>query len=201
MRNNIWAQMAIGAAAGFAGSMAIQALLKTHQKVSPETMPPINEEPGQFMIRKVKTVLPERVQNKVPHKAEAIAGNLLGLGYGMTFGAVYALARPRTERMVLEGALLGVASWAVGFLGWLPGAKLMPPVWKLKPTQIALPIAEHALYGVATVAGYRWLKERVEASFTGPLSQRHLRRAMQHPLSPMRRVSKRMLRPRRFHLV
>jgi hypothetical protein len=36
-------------------------------------------------------------------------------------------------------------------------------VWKQKPTQVILPVAEHALYGVATVAGYRWLQERIES--------------------------------------
>jgi len=37
----------------------------------------------------------------------------------------------------------------------------MPPVWKQTPLQAVLPVAEHALFGVATVAGYRWLEERV----------------------------------------
>jgi hypothetical protein len=39
----------------------------------------------------------------------------------------------------------------------------MRPVWKQKPAQVALPIAEHALYGIATVGSYRWLRDRVEA--------------------------------------
>ncbi|HTL17320.1 MAG TPA: hypothetical protein VL793_08790, partial [Patescibacteria group bacterium] len=69
----------------------------------------------------------------------------------------------RASRMFGEGALLGLLTWAVGYLGWLPGAKLMPPVWKHQPKQIAMPIAEHALFGVATVAGYRWLQKRALA--------------------------------------
>lgn len=163
MRNNIWQDVAIGAVAGIAGTMVIQSLLMAHQKVSPETMPPINRDPGEFMLSKAKAALPAKAQERVPQKVEAVSAKLLGLGYGMTFGALYAVARPKTKQSLLEGALLGLAAWAVGYLGWLPGAKLMRPVWKQKPTQVILPVAEHALYGVATVAGYRWLQERVKA--------------------------------------
>jgi uncharacterized membrane protein YagU involved in acid resistance len=162
MRNNLWKQLAFGAVAGFAGSMAIQALLMAHQKVSPQTMPPINQDPGEFMLGKAKAALPRKARQRVPKQVEAVSAKLLGLGYGMTFGAVYAMARPKTQRTILEGALLGIATWAVGYLGWLPAAKLMPPVWKQKPAQVIVPVAEHALYGMATVAGYRWLKERAE---------------------------------------
>ncbi len=161
MRNNVWKQLAFGAVAGFAGTVVIQSLLMAHQKVSPQTMPPINRDPGEFMFSKAKSALPVKAQARVPHKVDAISAKLLGLGYGMTFGALYAVARPKTKRSLLEGALLGLAAWAVGYLGWLPGARLMRPVWKQNPAQVVLPVAEHALYGVATVAGYRWLQERV----------------------------------------
>jgi len=155
--------MAFGAVAGFAGTVVIQSLLMAHQKVSPQTMPPINRDPGEFMLSKAKAALPAKAQERVPHKVEAASAKLLGLGYGMTFGALYAVARPETKRSLLEGALLGLAAWAVGYLGWLPGAKLMRPVWKQNPAQVVLPVAEHALYGVATVAGYCWLQERTES--------------------------------------
>lgn len=155
--------MAFGAVAGFAGTVVIQSLLMAHQKVSPKTMPPINRDPGEFMLSKVKEALPEKARARVPRQVGAVSSKLLGLGYGMTFGALYAAARPRTKQSLLEGALLGLAAWAVGYLGWLPGTRLMRPVWKQNPVQVILPVAEHALYGVATVAGYRWLQERGEA--------------------------------------
>lgn len=163
MQNNVWKQLAFGAAAGFAGTVVIQSLLLAHQKISPKTMPPINRDPGEFMLSKAKSALPAKAQVRVPHKVEATSAKLLGLGYGMTFGALYGVTRPRSKRALLDGALLGLAAWAVGYLGWLPGARLMRPVWKQKPAQVVVPIAEHALYGIATVAGYQWLKDRVEA--------------------------------------
>jgi hypothetical protein len=36
----------------------------------------------------------------------------------------------------------------------------MPPVWKQEPRQIAMPIAQHAVYGAATVAAYDWMLGR-----------------------------------------
>jgi len=50
--------MAFGALAGFAGTVVIQSLLMAHQKVSPQTMPPINRDPGEFMLSKAKAALP-----------------------------------------------------------------------------------------------------------------------------------------------
>ena len=157
---DLWLRLALGAAAGLAGTMAIQALLKAHEKVSPATMPPIKEHPGRFMLRKAKQSLPRKVRRRVPRKVENAGANLLGMGYGITFGALYAVTRPKTRWTLLEGTLLGVIAWAAGYLGWLPLAKLMPPVWKQKPTQAIIPVAEHAAFGVATVAGYGWLKRR-----------------------------------------
>lgn len=153
-------RLALGAAAGLAGTVAIQTILKAHQKVSPGTLPPINEHPGQFMMRKAKEALPEKMRPHVPQKLQSAGANLLGMGYGMAFGALYAVARPKTRQSLLEGAILGVIAWAVGYLGWLPGAKLMPPIWKQRASQAITPVAEHAAFGVATVAGYDWLKQR-----------------------------------------
>lgn len=163
MQNNLCKQLAIGAAAGLVGTMAIQTLLKTHSKFSPRTMSPIRRDPGEHLLHKARRSLPWKIRKHIPRKIEATGGKLLGVGYGMAVGAVYATARRKTQRTLLEGALLGLATWAVAYLGWLPGAKLMKPVWKHKPAQAAMPLAEHALYGIATVGSYRWLKNRVEA--------------------------------------
>ncbi len=85
----------------------------------------------------------------------------------MTLALGYALTRSTTARRSLEGLLFGLAAWAIGYLGWLPATRLMPPVWKHKPRQIVAPLAEHAVYGLATVAGFNWLR--------GALAERSLR--------------------------
>ena len=72
--------------------------------------------------------------------------------YGATFGAAYAAARHKSKHPVLEGTLLGVGVWAVGYLGWLPAAGLIKPVWKEDPKRTLAEVARHAAYGVATAA-------------------------------------------------
>src|SRR5437660_1221614 len=158
---NLCARLAIGALAGLGGTLALQAIRTANQKILPRSSPPIKKDPGEFMVNKAEQLLPRTTRKRIPVKAETAAAKCLALGYGMTFGALYSSARPHTKRALLEGSLLGLIAWAAGYLGWLPAAGLMRPVWKHKPRQIPLPIAEHALYGVATVAGYRWIKERL----------------------------------------
>ncbi len=161
--NRSWKNLALGAAAGLAGTMVVQVFRLTDIKLLPESQPPIKDDPGRFMINKAKLALPDAARPQLPPATEALLSKLLAAGYGITFGALYAALRQRSNRLLVEGALLGLATWAVGYLGWLPATGLMPPVWKHKSKQIAAPIAEHTFYGLATVAGYRWLKQRFPA--------------------------------------
>lgn len=161
--DNFWIRVALGAAAGLAGTMALQAVRKTNQRAMPQGSPPIKEDPGEFIVRKAEGVLRRNTRIRVPQGMETTAARLLAMGYGMTFGALYASARPQSRSRLLEGTLLGLVCWAAGYLGWLPATGLMRPIWKHKPAQIALPVAEHALYGLATVSGYDWLREKLTA--------------------------------------
>lgn len=157
---SIWLDLALGAAAGLAGTMALQALHTAGQKWLPESAPPIQDDPGKFMTQKASSLLPDKVRARVPEFQDLIS-KILGLGYGATFGILYVGARRRKRTVTREGLLLGLACWAAGYLGWLPATKLMPPVWRHKPKQIAAPLAEHALYGLATTAGLRLLQKLV----------------------------------------
>ena len=60
------------------------------------------------------------------------------------------------------GAVLGLVTWAVGYLGWLPATGLMPPVTQQEPARVAGPVATHLGYGIATAAAYQWLRRRVD---------------------------------------
>jgi hypothetical protein len=154
-------RIVLGAAGGIAGTLAIQALLTANQKWLPSTVPPIRQDPGEFMVEKGKDVLPEPVRQRIPQAVETGAARLLAAGYGLTFGALYALLRPQGGSPFVDGILLGLANWATGYLGWLPAAGLMPPIWRQKAPQAIVPVAEHVLYGMATVATYNWLRRRL----------------------------------------
>ena len=137
-------RIALGAVAGAAGTMLMQAMLMTSGKLLPQSKPPIKQDPGKFMLDNVP--LPEPVR--------PLAEKSLHLGYGMTSGAIYGALRARRGSPVFDGALLGLGVWAAGYLGWLPATGLMPGVHKQEPQQIAVPIVQHAIFGVAVAAAY-----------------------------------------------
>jgi hypothetical protein len=100
-------RLGAGAAAGLAGSVLIQGLLAASQKWAPQVLPPIKQDPGEFMVEKAEKLLPERVREKIPERLEKAAAKSLALGYGTTFGALYATSRPKVKSLLLEGSALG----------------------------------------------------------------------------------------------
>jgi hypothetical protein len=144
-----------GAAAGLVGTALIQGLMVASQKWVPESLPPIKQDPGEFMVEKAEEQLPDTLREKIPEPLEKAAAKSLAFGYGTTFGALYATSRPETKNLLLEGSALGLAAWGVGYLGWLPASGLMPPVTKQEPEQIVGPILSHILFGIVTVGLYR----------------------------------------------
>ncbi len=112
------------------------------------------------MVEKAEDVLPDAVRRRMPGTVETGAAQTLAVGYGLTFGALYGAVRPNGGKPLLDGAALGLACWAAGYLGWLPALGLIPPVRRQTTAQVAAPAAEHVVYGVVTVAVYDWLAGR-----------------------------------------
>jgi hypothetical protein len=134
----------LGAAAGFASTLVLHQLMMLTAKTIPGSKPPMRKDPGEFMAAKLH----------VPEKFESAAAKSLQLGYGMTSGALYGAIRSRGGSIFLDGALLGIAVWAAGYLGWLPAAKLMPPIIQHAPRQIAVPIVNHIVFGVGVATAF-----------------------------------------------
>ena len=150
-----------GAAAGIAGTVAIQLAQMAVQKLVPSATEPMRLEPGAVIARKVHNALPAAAWGSVPLGAEKVAAHSLGFGYGMTFGVIYAALRPRGGGLLIDGLIVGLLCWAAGYLGWLPASGLMPPLRRQTPMQIAGPVVTHAIYGLATVGAYELLEENV----------------------------------------
>jgi hypothetical protein len=150
-----------GAAAGLAGTFVLQGLLAGSQRWAPETLPPLRRDPAEFMVEQAESALPATRRAQVPPQGKAAAEKGLQIGYGVTFGVLYGLTAGE-QSPLLTGALLGLAAWAVGYLGWLPATGLMPPVHRQEPAQVAGPIATHLGYGIATASAYQWLSRRLE---------------------------------------
>lgn len=61
---NMTQRLGLGAAAGLAGSVFIQGLLAASQKWAPQALPPIKQDPGDFMVEKAEELLPEGLRRK-----------------------------------------------------------------------------------------------------------------------------------------
>jgi hypothetical protein len=59
-------RLAFGAAAGFAGTLAIQAFMTANQKWFPSAAPPIRQDLGEFMVESVEAALPVAVRKRIP---------------------------------------------------------------------------------------------------------------------------------------
>jgi hypothetical protein len=153
-------RLGVGAAAGLAGTLLIQGMLAASQKWAPQTLPPIKKDPGEFMVEEAEQRFPDKLREKIPPSLEKAAAKSLALGYGTTFGLLYATSRPEVKNMLLEGGLLGLVTWGAGYLGWLPATGLMPPITKQEPQQIVGPILSHIVFGIITVGLYRLLHQR-----------------------------------------
>ena len=138
----------------------MQGARSASQRWLPETMPPIKQEPGAFMVEQAEESLPGQAGESVPAAAETAAAQSLAVGYGLTAGGLYGLFRPKGGNVLFDGAVLGLGVWAVGYLGWLPASGLMPSLNQQAPKERIAPALRHVVFGVATVATYRWLDDK-----------------------------------------
>jgi hypothetical protein len=159
---NVLTRVSLGAAGGLAGTLALQGLMAAQGKWRPDTLPPLRQDPGEFMVEQAEAYLLETVQEHIPEVVETVAARGLALGYGLTFGALYAALRPNGGNALADGAVLGLACWAAGYAGWLPALGLMPPFWQQRAAQALAAVAEHMAYGVVCVAAYDWLCDRMD---------------------------------------
>jgi hypothetical protein len=160
-RATVPVRLLAGAAAGLAGTFVLQGLLAGSRRWAPATLPPIRQDLGEFMVEQAESALPAARLAQVPAQGKAAAEKGLHLGYGATFGMLYGLAAGEGSPLV-AGAVLGLFTWAVGYLGWLPTTGLMPPVTRQEPARVAGPVATHVGFGIATASAFQWLSRRLE---------------------------------------
>jgi hypothetical protein len=157
-----------GALAGLVGTVAIQGAMQGGQKLAPGATPPVRKDPGEFAVETAERATGVEA---LPEPVERAAATATHFGYGAAMGAVYGLARaallgakgaPRerdeVSDLLIGGSALGLAVWAVGYLGWLPALGLMPPVTRQRPAQVVAPVATHVLYGIVTAAAYQGMR-------------------------------------------
>ncbi len=56
---DVLTRAALGAVGGLAGTMVLQAIMAAGQRWCPETLAPLREDPGQFMVERAGSCLPQ----------------------------------------------------------------------------------------------------------------------------------------------
>jgi len=151
--------VASGAASSVAGTLALHLAHETAYKYASQTLPPMYEEPGHYVVRRTEDLLPAGAKTHITDKHRDRAATALSFAYGAIWPALYLTLRGRHARVLVDGTALGIAVWGIGYLGWLPRLRLSPPVSEQTRVQILSNVAEHALYGVLTVAAWRGIRE------------------------------------------
>ena len=160
MSTTLATRSAEGALAGAAGTFILQGVMLVNQQFAPDIETPESEDPASFMLWQAEKLLPREAWMKIPASAETAAGIALSVAYGTALGALYGALSSQKPNLLRDGAIVGLGVWAIGYLGWLPAARLIPPVWKQEPKQMVGPIIEHLAYGFATAAAFSWLTKR-----------------------------------------
>ena len=98
-------RLAIGAVGGVAGTLAIHAFRTASQQWLPSTVPPIRQDPGEFMVETGKEALPEPVRQHIPPVVATGAAENAILRLGRTYCVEHA-----GERQILQEARIGIGS-------------------------------------------------------------------------------------------
>jgi len=87
-----------GAAAGLAGTFVLQGLLAGSGRWAPQTLPPIRQEPAEFMVEQAESTLPPARRAQVPPKGRAAAEEGLRLGPGLATASACRWLSSRLDR-------------------------------------------------------------------------------------------------------
>jgi hypothetical protein len=190
-----------GLAAGFVGAVAQSLFFACTKKVAPQPSAQAFEpvEPEQLTETATETVarrFKEQLARRGPLQHPELAAQVVHLGFGSAWGAVYGLA---------AGTLPSVATFrggmTFGMIVWLVSDDLLLPTFRLSAWPQHYPVKNHlyailahAAYGVAMAAAFRGL-DRAARPATAALGAFWITRRVPRLLRPTaRRLAQRGLR-------
>ena len=147
-------RLLIGAIAGFAGTMAMtSAMRRLHRRLPPEERYPLTP-------REIVDSTAEAAGAELPNEAAKDLTTAAHFAYGAACGAIVAAMNPNPSKRL--GAAAGVAVWLASYMGWIPALNVLEPATKHPPRRNLLMIGVHLVWGSATAAAMRELREARE---------------------------------------
>ena len=144
-------RLLIGAIAGFAGTMAMtSAMRRLHRRLPPEERYPLTP-------REIVDSTAEAAGADLSNEAAKDLTTAAHFAYGAACGALIAAMNPNPSKKT--GAAAGVAVWVASYMGWIPALNVLEPATKHPPRRNLLMIGVHLVWGSATAAAMRELRE------------------------------------------
>ena len=144
-------RLVIGGIAGFVGTMAMTAAMRRlHRRLPEEERYPLT--PREIVdsgSRQIGLPLAGEVAKDVTTAAH--------FAYGAACGALVAAMNPDPKRRT--GAAAGAAIWLASYMGWIPAVGTLEPATKHPARRNMLMIGVHLVWGAATAAAIRELRE------------------------------------------
>lgn len=143
-------QIGMGLLAGVAGTAALTAVAALEKRALPWGQK-YNALFPHKMVKKAENFF--GIQGRLSGNAGSAAIQGSNFAYGTVMGALYGGLAPKlTVSPWISGPLFGLALWAIGLSGSVPGIGGERPPWKKAPMQAAIPILSHLVYGLAAAA-------------------------------------------------
>lgn len=123
-------RIAAGALSGAVFALIRARALRASRRLPLRLQPTLpRRDPDAFLVSKLERTL----HRPVPWRLHDALAPGLRAGYGAATGALLALlTRQRgvgtIGRALLAGTTLGATVWAIGYAGWMPRARLVPPL-------------------------------------------------------------------------
>lgn len=145
-------RIAAGAMSGAIFALVRARALRASRRLPLRLQPTLpRRDPDAFLVSTIERTL----HRPLPWKLRDALAPGLRVGYGAATGALLALLTRRrgvgtVGRALLAGTALGAAVWAVGYAGWMPRARLVPPLRGQGLNHVIVSVLELAASGVLT---------------------------------------------------
>jgi uncharacterized membrane protein YagU involved in acid resistance len=141
---NLGSRLLIGAIAGIAGTVAMTSLMSRLHRRLPE------EERYPLTPREIVDSVADQAGLEPSDAAAKDVTTAAHFAYGAASGALIAAVHPRIRPVA--GAVAGAGVWAISYLGWVPGFRILKSATDHPARRNALMIGVHLVWGAATAA-------------------------------------------------
>lgn len=133
-----------GSLAGLAATAPMTALMNAlHPTLAPDDPQPLP--PRQITMQAADSA---GVKDDLDEESKTGLTMLAHFGYGTGAGALYGAAAPHLPfTPAVNGIAYGLTVWAGSYMGWLPAARILPPVSEQPAGRTAVMIAAHVAWG------------------------------------------------------